>query len=425
MKKFQIHNRLTIEQVKLILKANLAREITSSVAREKLGLGKTRFFALLKQYRESPETFSIQNIKTKPTNQISPDLESLIITELKKEKDLIQNKDIPIKFYNYSAIRDTVMEASGKNVALTTIINRAKQHGYYLERKKLKNIHDREVLTNFIGELIQHDASIHQFSPLIQEKFVLITSLDDYSRLLVFAELFPRETSWYHISALQSVITKFGCPLKYYSDQHSIFRFVKDRDKNSPWNTYQKFTDDVSPQWKQVLEDCGIEAVYALSPQAKGKIERPYRWLQDRIVRTAFKKNITTLEELRIVLKELVHLYNSKWVHSTTKEIPYVRFEKALNEDRSLFKPLELKTIIGQTTQDIFCLRITRTVDAYRKISLDKTKIQVPNGFPRTTVDIRIIPDFENNLAELRFWQKFTFLGSQKIKLSLLKTVQF
>ena len=425
MKKFQIHNRLTIEQVKLILKANLAQEISSSVAREKLGLGKTRFFALLKQYRESPETFTIQNIKTNPTNKISSDLESIILEELQKEKALIQNKDIPIKSYNYSAIRDNILEASGKKVALTTIINRAKQHGFYLERKKLRNPHDREVLTNFVGELIQHDASIHQFSPFIQEKFVLITSLDDYSRLLVFADLFPRETSWYHISALQSVITKFGCPLKYYSDQHSIFRFVKDRDKNSPWNTYQKFTDDVSPQWKQVLQDCGIEAGYALSPQAKGKIERPYRWLQDRMVRTASKKNIKTLEELRNVLKDVVHLYNSKWVHSTTKEIPYVRFEKALNEDRSLFKPLELKTIIGQTAQDIFCLRLTRTVDAYRKISLDGISIQVPNGIPRTTVDIRIIPDFKNNLAELRFWQKFTFLGSQKIKLSLLKTVQF
>ena len=84
----------------------------------------------------------------------------------------------------------------------------------------------------------------------------------------------------------------YGCPLKYYPDQHSIFRYVKDRDKNRPWNTYAKFTDDVDPQWKKVLIDCNISVIYALSPQAKGKVERPYRWLQDRIVRTAAREKI-------------------------------------------------------------------------------------------------------------------------------------
>ncbi len=425
MKNLQIHNRLKNDQVKLILKAYCLKEISSAVAREKLGLGRSRFFDLVKLYRENPKTFAIQNIKSQPSKQIDSQLEPVILDELQKEKKLILDKDIPIKSYNYSAVRDNLIKRSGKSVSLPTIINRAKQHGFYLERKKIRRIHDREVLTSFIGDLVQHDASIHRFSPYIQEKFVLITSLDDYSRLLLFADLFPRESTWHHICALQSVITRFGCPLRYYADQHSIFRFVKNRDKHSPWNSDQKFTDDVSPQWKQVLEVCGIDVVYALSPQAKGKIERPYRWLQDRLVRTASKENITSIEELRKVLHELVHLYNSKWIHSTTKEIPYVRFEKALNEDNSLFKPLEINKLLGQTTQDIFCLRMKRMVDSYRKISLFSATIAVPRGIPKTWVNIHIIPDVQKQFATLRFWQGNSFLGSLNFKFSLFKNVRF
>ena len=253
-------------------------------------------------------------------------------------------------------------------------------------------------------------------------KLYLITTIDDYSRLLLYADLFERETTWAHIQAVKSVVLQYGCPMKYYADQHRIFRFVKNRDKQSPWRNYSKFTDDVNPQWKQVLLDCNSEPVYALSPQAKGKVERPYGWLQDRIVRTAAKENITTMTELRQVLKDLVQQYNTKWVHSTTKEIPIVRFEKALNDQRCLFKPLKLAQP-NQHIDDIFCLRAQRVVDSYRKISLDGVVLSVPKGIPRATIDLHMVPDLKNNLVSIRFWQGAVFLGSQNASLKEFKTI--
>lgn len=127
-------------------------------------------------------------------------------------------------------------------------------------------------------------------------------SHDDYSRLLLYADLVEQENAWAHILALKSVFLRYGCPFKYYLDQHSIFRFVKNRDKNKPCNIYTKFTDDTDTQWKQVLLECQVGITYALSPQAKGKVERPYRWLQDKIVRTAAQEKITTVKDLREVL---------------------------------------------------------------------------------------------------------------------------
>ena len=327
---------------------------------------------------------------------------------------------MPIKFYNYSAVKDALGKVS---VSLPTIINLAKVHGYYLKKPERK-IHDREVLTNLIGELLQHDSSFHLWSPYMKTKLYLITTIDDYSRLLLYAELIEEENVWAHIMALKSVFLQYGCPFKYYPDQHAIFRYVKDRDKNRPWNNYTKFTDDIDPQWKQVLQNCGVGLTYALSPQAKGKIERPYRWLQDRIVRIAAKEKLTTIDELGTVLKELVNTYNTKWVHSTTKEIPIVRFENATRNRRTLFKPFHLDKP-DQTVDDIFCLRAERTVDSYRKISFDNLDLRVPNGTPRQTVNLHIVPDAKKQVAKIRFWQNNNYLGEVLEKLENLPKVRF
>ncbi|MFB3887533.1 MAG: hypothetical protein ACE144_20125 [Thermodesulfobacteriota bacterium] len=126
------------------------------------------------------------------------------------EKRIIQNKKIPLSSYNYSYIKDRLRKKYRQKVSLTTIIRRAKSHGSYLKKTK-RSTHDREVLTRYIGKLIQHDASHHLWAPAAKEKCYLITSLDDFSRFLLFyAVLVRKETSWTHILALQTVILRYG-----------------------------------------------------------------------------------------------------------------------------------------------------------------------------------------------------------------------
>lgn len=419
----QIHKRLTSEQITAILENYLAKEIKARDAQLNLGLGKSQFYELVKKYNNTKNSFDITYTRIKPTRGISKRAEEKIILELEKEKELILNKHIPIKTYNYSAIRDLLEEKHQVKVSLPTIIKRAKDNDFY-QGKKIKKIHDREVITNLVGELAQHDSSHHLWSPFMNKKLYLITTIDDYSRLLLYAELVEKENTWVHIEALKSVFLQYGCPLKYYADQHSIFRYVKDRDKHRPFNIYTKFTDDVDPQWKQVLKECRVTPIYALSPEAKGKIERPYRWLQDRIVRMTAKEHIDTLEGLKIVLKDLVFKYNTQWVHSTTKEIPIIRFEKALRNNQSLFTSLKLEKE-NQTLDDIFCLKVQRMVDSYRKVSLGGFELRVPNGNPKETVELKIVPDKENELVKVRFWQKDIFLGEVLEKMENLPIIRF
>jgi len=142
---------------------------------------------------------------------------------------------------------------------------------------------------------------------------------------------------------------------------------------------------------------------YALSPQAKGKIERPYRWLQDRIVRTCALERLSTIEEVRPVLKEEVNRYNNHQVHSTTGEIPGIRFEKARKEGNSLFRPFVLPKPYT-STKDVFCIREKRMVNGYRKISLFNHEIEVPNVPLREEVEVHLFPNTGRQALEIRIW---------------------
>ena len=80
-----------------------------------------------------------------------------------------------------------------------------------------------------------------------------------------------------------------------------------------------------------------MQVWHALSPQAKGKIERPYRWLQDRIIRRCAREHVEDILQARIVLQQELHRYNDEHIHSATKEIPGIRLQRAIKEGKSCF----------------------------------------------------------------------------------------
>jgi hypothetical protein len=361
-------------------------------------VGKTRFFALLKIYREDPNNFTVVYQRATPA-KLSSQAEAKIENALLKEKKIVEDPDLPISGYNYSAIRDRLKKV-GVQVSVPTIINQAKQLDCHKPRRKTKS-HDREVLTASVGALIQHDASKHLWAHLAKQKWFLITSIDDYSRMLLFADFFLAETSWAHNQAAQSLIQTYGIPFKYYVDTLRVFRFIQGRD--SVWRKHVLQTDDVDTQWKKVMQALSVKVTHALSPQAKGKIERPYRWLQDRIVRTCIYENIPTIEEARQVLKDEVNRNNNHQVHSTTKEISAVHFRKAISSGNSLFRKFSIPQPF-RSPLDIFCLRETRIINAYRRNSLFNHTIEVPKVPLRESVEIHLVPDILRERMHIRIW---------------------
>ena len=126
-----------------------------------------------------------------------------------------------------------------------------------------------------------------------------------------------------------------------------------------------------------------MNVTYALSPQAtpsrclsgKGKVERPYRWLRDRIVRTCALEKLSSLDDVRSVLRDELDRYNNHQVHSTTGEIPNLRFENARKNGNSFFRPFSLPKPYT-SPKDVFCLHRSRIVNGYPRISLYNQDIE-------------------------------------------------
>jgi len=115
--------------------------------------------------------------------------------------------------------------------------------------------------------------------------------------------------------------------------------------------------------------------------------------------------------------------YNYKQVHSTTQEIPYFRFQRARKERISLFREFRVKPPF-QSVKDIFCLRIHRTIDSYRRISINNLQLKVNNATPKKMVTLRIYP-LNNEISEVRFWCEDKLIDIQRVKNTDLKGVHF
>lgn len=407
----QLHKRFNNEQLKIILQWYLDKSLSLKEVLERLQCKERRFYQLLKKYKKDKKNFTIAYPQKKAHNKLSKDTDKIIKEELEKEKALIKNKDIPLKYYNFSAVRDEAVKKMKGSITPQTVRNRARSWGYTNPPKPLKS-HDKEVETTACGMLLQHDSSHHLWSPFASSKWTLITTLDDYSRKLLYGDFTRVETTWDHILAVESLVLAYGVGLAYYVDNHSIFRFICYRD--SIWYNLTKGTDEVTTEWKRIVEQCGMKVWYASSAQAKGKIERPYRWMQDRIVRRCAKEGIKDIKEARIILQEEIKRYNEHQVHSTTKEIPEIRFQRAIKEGKTLFKPFKINSPY-QSSKDVFCLKDKRKVSNYRKISWHKYQIEIPKIVPiNTNVTINVIPD--KQYPELRIWHQNKLIKIVRLK---------
>lgn len=126
----QLHKMFDTKQVVEIFEKYLSGEIVQDQAQTLLKIGRSRFFVLLKKYRDNPESFSVEYNRKKPTRVLDQEIESKIIKALKQEKNLIENKKNPVRNYNYSFIKETLQIKQGVEVSLTTIINRAKKMNF-------------------------------------------------------------------------------------------------------------------------------------------------------------------------------------------------------------------------------------------------------------------------------------------------------
>ena len=119
----------SVKEVKEIFERYLSREIGTEQALALLKIRRRQFFKLIKSYRESPNDFSLDYKRSNPPRKIDPKSEAKIIRELQKEKIIIEDTSNPVKFYNYSYLKEILEKKHKVFVSLPTIIRRAKKLG--------------------------------------------------------------------------------------------------------------------------------------------------------------------------------------------------------------------------------------------------------------------------------------------------------
>lgn len=125
------------EEVIDIFKRYLNNELDVNVAHAFLKISRRQFFDVLKKYRENPKKFSLNNERKKPPRQLPKQYEEKIERALKKEKQLIEDKDTPIRHYNYSYVKNNLAK-DNIDVSLSSIIRRAKKKGFINKNRRKK-----------------------------------------------------------------------------------------------------------------------------------------------------------------------------------------------------------------------------------------------------------------------------------------------
>lgn len=154
-----------------------------------------------------------------------------------------------------------------------------------------------------VGELIQVDGSPHAWLEARAERCTLIAFIDDASAALSYARFEPAETTNAYLRGLRDYVRRFGRPLALYSDRHSIFR------KHDP-------EDPMPTQFERAMRELDIEPILALTPQAKGRVERAFQTLQDRLVKALRLAGIATLEAANAFLPSFVERYNARFARA-------------------------------------------------------------------------------------------------------------
>jgi hypothetical protein len=119
----------SVEQVKEVFRRYLARQIGVDQASAMLKLRRRQFFKWLKVYRQRPESFSMDYTRKAPPHKIDAKAEAKITQELRKEAEIIRDKTNPVRFYNYSYVKEILEKKHKVYVSLPTIIDRAKKMG--------------------------------------------------------------------------------------------------------------------------------------------------------------------------------------------------------------------------------------------------------------------------------------------------------
>lgn len=257
----------------------------------------------LKDYRERDVLFvKHKNTKKRPHNKTPDSIKEMVVF-------LIKNK-----YYDFNVLhlQEKLLE-HGLDIKRETLRKWCHEIGM-VKRSKRRRAHARYKRQRYSqrGILIQMDGSTHQWFG--NEKACIIAAVDDATSEILHAEFYESESTFACLNFLKKLIEKHGVFQNLYVDKAGVYGGIK----RSGFS-----------QVERALGELGCHVLYAHSPQAKGRIERIFNTLQDRLIPEMRINKVKTREMANRFLSEYLVGYNSKFSVKAVNEVsafgPYIK----------------------------------------------------------------------------------------------------
>ncbi len=236
-------------------------------------------------------------------------------------------------------------------------VRKSRRHRQWRERK------------HYFGEMIQIDGSHHDWFEGRGPKSVLMGYIDDATGN-VFGRFYEYEGTIPAMGSSKRYAKKYGLPVSVYLDKHTTYKSPAKPSIEDEINRREPLS-----QFERAMKELGVKVIHANSPQAKGRVERLFRTLQDRLIKEMRLKGIKSIEEGNRFLKHYLPIYNRKFA---------VTPHEKDNLHRKIPEGVKLDTIL--------CKKTERTLRNDFTISHEGKLYQITEGTEakKVTVEERI-----------------------------------
>ena len=321
-------NRLQVVQL------SLAGKCTVSEAAEKLSLSLRQVKRLRKKVRE----LGASGIAHAGRGKVSP----------KKISKEVAQEVLGLARGKYRGFNDTHMweklkHKEGIMIGRETLRGMLRQAGIGAVRRHRPPKHRRRRERKpQEGLMLIFDGSPHDWLEGRGPKLHLVGAIDDATGSMPWASFENAETTEAYMGLLAEITKRQGVPASVYVDRHSIFVTTR-----KSWALEEELQGHRQPtQVGRALQQLGISLILAKSPQAKGRVERLWQTLQDRLISELRLRGIATKQEANAYLQqEFMHEFNA-------------RFAKAAANPQKAYRPWP----VGLKRKRVFCLKYSATV---------------------------------------------------------------
>lgn len=267
-----------------------------------LGLSSRQVKRLLAAYRRDGAVALVHgNTGRAPVNR-RPEGERLRLVELARTR---------YAGFNRAHLADLLAEEEAMVVPERTLRRILAEEGVPATRsRRARHRYRRRERMTRAGALLQVDGSRHDWLEGRGPWLTLVGGIDDATSIVTGARFRAQEDAAGYFELFLATVAGHGLPLLAYSDRHGIFW----RDRTRPPTLAEQLSGQRSlTHVGRALEDAGIGWIAARSPQAKGRIERLWGTLQDRLVSELRLAGADTLESANAVLARYLPRHNRRF----------------------------------------------------------------------------------------------------------------